>query len=956
MANNERLILKEMKTLDPTAIIDTDEKEVLALIGAGINTDLALDVALVYPVVSIRKIIESEDVDALKQVKGIGDKRAELIIKALKGRIPAAMSKAKVRVPDPHMHKVPNRNLIVDENGEAILTKFKVKNGELVKDAKSEYVKDIALKRYGPILQKAVELNGGVEDRLVFTTISKVKEDYKNPEMELIAKEGWANIVAGGISVMDDEFIATLMGTNANMNCKIHWMRKKIALAVRTWAMCGAKVRSETNIAKLEAYIGLLLPYTKDLLGGIVSPYMEVLIKEWEHVHEGKNMLINPNGSMKMMDTFNVNEFDGMAIIELTNELIEKMGLTKKEVKKLKKLLAKFKGGTLRAPFQKGALVSGFPIHKVLRMMGVTHINGKPIEDIAIFGDMSVFKAKIGDKGLYKKFEDYCASFTALKHRFGVLLENHGVKSSYTPAQQLQAAHDCDKKFIEQGGYAEVEYLKEVQDPKVAAARYLPKCMAEIAQEDEKISGVWFAQEIIKTGYQKELYQSLSGATHANSLVGFVIKDLIAFCEWIAYLEGKRTELPQGCLKKYEVLAPFGGFTGEAVASRNPVIANYGLVPVNVIEKLDNEWAWAFEGLDFMMVSIHDDLCKRLRMDHDGDKMRLTIAKWFVDAVKSIKAMPFAEWESFGEAVKNMCTWKDTQEFFATRTVTPQLGRNVNFAGQLIAMGLIHGVVSDEEAEWLMDYMMNKGTDVKQGADGSSCEGMAGEIWKKLKDALKEAFDKGKKANTKAQAYGKYIKTGMFPDSKDIESEYGDDNLSIVSRIVKENAPRKINLPNGFCIRDIMVGKMRTIPGLTGSGTKDQDYKNIGLFNELVGQGRDVWDQMSESDRKSGAYTDFMAFRKQAALDTFEKFAEEHGVTMSDVYDALVTYVFGTLSSAYFSKKTTEKAKRWMMVLATTFCGWFGDKMEETYCANKALGCLKAVQSSQRYIDDMFED
>ena len=952
---NERLILKEMKTLDPTAIIDTDEKEVLALIGAGMNTDLALDVALVYPVVAIRKIVESEDFDALKTVKGIGDKRAEMIIKTLKGRIPAAMSKEKVRVPDPHMHKVPNRNLIIDDDGEANLTKFKVKNGELVKDAKGEYVKDIALKRYGPILQKAVELNNGKEDRLVFTTISQVVEDYKNPEMELIAKEGWANIVNGGINVMDDEFIAAIMGTNANMKCQIHWLPKNIALAVRAWALCGGKVRSNTNLAKLEAYIGLLLPYTKELLGGILTPDMKVLIPEWNNTHKGDNMLISPDGKMEMKHEFNVAEFDGQCAVELTDEIIEELDLTKKEVYRIEKACAKFKGGTTRASLTKECIY-WFPMHKVLSEMGVDSIQGKPLNKIALFGDASTFKAKIGDDGLFQKFEDYCVNFKQMKHRYGLLLENHGVKSSYTPAQQLQAAHGCDKKFIEQGGFAEVEYLKEVQDPKVAAARYLPKCVAEIAQEDAKISGIWFAQEIIKTGYQKELYQSLSGATHANSLVGFVIKDPIAFCEWIAYCEGKRTELPQGCLKKYQVLAPCGGYTGEAVASRNPVISNYGLVPVDVIEKVDSKWAWAFEGLDFVIVSIHDDICKRLRMDHDGDKMRLTTAKWFVDAVKSIKAMPFAEWESFGEAVKNMCTWEDTQEFFATRTVTPQLGRNVNFAGQLIAMGLIHGIVSDEEAEWLMDYMMNKGTDVKQGADGSSCEGAAGEIWKKLKEGLKEAFEKGKKANTKAQAYGKYIKTGTFPKSDDIESEYGDDNLSIVSRIVRENAPRKIVLPKGFCIRDVMVGKMRSIEGLTGSGTKEKNYEDIGLFNKLVSQGRDVWEQMSESDRKSGAYTDFMEFRKQSALDAFEKFAEEHGVTMSDVYDALVTYVFGVLGSAYFSKKTTEKAKRWMMVLATTFCGWFGDKMEETYCANKALGCLKAVQSKQRYIDDMFDD
>ena len=951
---NARAFLKHEAKLAPNAMIDTDEKEVLALIEAGLKLDNALDVALVYPVTDIRRIVDTDDYDALKQIRGIGNKRAKLIVRALKGRIPAAMSKEQVRIPDPEMHAVPNLNLYVDENGNADLVKQKVRHGKLIFDEKGEPVKDSTLKRFGPFLQKAVELNGGNDENIVFTTISQVQEDWEHEDNEFTAKDEWHDRVYGGIVVHGEEYGPGSIGTNANMKCQIHWYPKRLILALRTWAMCGAKVRSNTNIAKLEAYIGLLMPYTKDLLGGVLNPNMEVLIDEWENVHKGLNMLISPEGKMEMKDTFTVNEFDGMAVLELTEELIEKMGLTKKEVKKLKKLCATFKGGTLRAPFQKGVLVSGFPIHEVLRRMGVTHIKGKAIEHIAIFGDMSVFKAKIGDDGLYKKFEDYCASFKELKHRFGVLLENHGAKRSYLPAQQLQAAHGCDTKFIEEGGFAEVEYLKAAQDPKVAAARYLPNAIAEIAQEDPRIAGVWFARDMVKTGYSKERYQSLSGATHDNSITGLVVKDLIAFCEWIAYTVGVRKELPVGCLKARQVLIPFGEYTGKGVASRNPVISKYGVAVVDVIETVDEEWAWAFENVDFIMVSIHDDLCKLLRMDHDGDKIRVTIAEWFVKAVESIEAMPFAEWETFGEAVKNMCTWDDTLDFFATRTVTPQLGRNVNFAGQLIALGLIYNVVSNEEAEWLMDYMMNKGTDVKQGADGSTCSGDAGEIWKKLKEALREAFDNGAKQNTIPQAYGKFIKTGMFPDKEDVETKPGKDNLSIVSGIVKAHAPKSITLPVGFPTTDLCVSRRRCVKGVKE------------LFRDLVSQNRDAWEQMGEHEKETGGYNDFMAFKKQVALDRFEKFVEDYNnetvekglkrekITMGEVYDTLVTYVFDTLAKTYVAMDTTEQHKKFLVVLAITFCAWFGDKMKETYCANRALGCLKSVPQPT-VMDDLFD-
>lgn len=940
-----RLIARELKKLEADEPVRTDDDQASVLVEAGIPLNVALDVTLVFPPYEMKAIANSEDAAKLRVVRNVGLKRAEAIVKALKGRIVA--ENINVKVPAPEMHKVQNLNLVTDETG-ARLTKKKVRRDKLVlKDG--EPVDDVALKRFGPALQYAAKLNGTTEN-LVFTTISQVNEAWRNPVRAILARERWADIAKAGITVKGTKYVPVLMGTNANMKCQVHWLPERMAAAVRNYAICGGKVRSNTNIAKLEAYIGLMLPYTKDLLAGALKPSMEVLIPEFIKEHKGKNMLIDPDGSMKLQNEFSQSEFDGEAYVELTEEILAKF--TRSERRRIMRAVAKFNGGTLRAPLQKGCVVGNFPIHEVLRQMGVFAVEGKPINQIALFGDKTVFKAALGDDGLFEKFEEYCANFEEMGHRFGMLLENHGVRGTYLPAQQLQAAHGADKKYIEEGGKAEVEYLKAAQDPKEAARRYMPKAIAEIAQEDERITGVWFAAELAKTGYQKEKFEALSGATHANSLGGFVIKDPIAFCEWIAYCEGVRKELPQGVVKAYQVLCPMAGYTGRGVASRNPVIANYGLVPVDVIERTGTEWDWALEGLDFAIVGIHDDLCKRLRMDHDGDKIRLTTAEWFVKAVESIAETLFAEWNSFGEAVKNMCTWEDTKEFFATRTVTPQLGANVNFAGRLIAAGLTDGIVKPEEAEWLMDYMMNKGTDVKQGADGSSCDGKAGEIWNKLRKGLKDLTDKGVPEYTIAQAYGKHQKDGEFPESKKVAKQYGDSNLDIVSKAVREGAPTGLLLPKGFQTDDVITHVRRSIPGLCGSGSRKNGYADAGLFNRMVAAGKDDLKEMDENAKTVG-YDEYVAYKRQQAMEAFEAFAEERGLTMSDIYDGITTYVFDTLSAQFYAKKATEKAKRWYVVLAVTYLSWFGDKMEETYCANKALKCLKAVKPAAIDFDDI---
>lgn len=955
--------------------ITTGEEMFAALRAVGLPTSVCNAVDLLYDVCSIRKYVESDDINEFKSmIHNVGNARAAKIIQALKGKIPGVMSRPcpDRRKADIEMHNVPNMNLVYVDDA-AKLTKFKVNEaGEFIKDKSGEMIVDTAKKRFGYALQVVQQLTGQKES-IAFTTTSPVQDDYQNPAKAYRMEKYWRLLCENGMKIHGKRYVPAIMGTNAKMKCVIHWIEDKYVEPMKKILACGADLSGEQKIAKLEAYFGLLLPYTHQLLGGVLTPKMEVITDEWVNEHIGKNVFFSPDGTMTEKDTFNVAEFDGMAIINFTEKLIKKMNLKRHELRQLRRELAKFNGGTLRGPWHKGIIVVGFDIHQCLHDMGVHTIDGRDIDDIAIFADASAFKASIGEGKMYKTFDDFANAFIDNQHRFGVLLENHGLKSTFLPAQQLQAAHGADRQFIEEGAKAEVEYLNAALDPKVAADRYAPRVIARIAQRSPEIMNVWFATEFANNGYVKERNAAMSGRTHGNSKSGFGIKDLIAYCQWIAYKEGVRKELPTGALKAYQVYAPTAEFTGSAVASRNPVIANYGQKVVDVVDDLGEYAKYFDEGFDYIMVSIHDDLCKLLRMDHDGDKIRLTNAKWYCDAVNSIPTNGvFAEWDSFGEVAKVVPTRANEVEFFCQCTSTPTLGLNVDNCGKMIT----NGIITSHEREMLMDYMMNKGTDVKQGADGSNVGGAAGVIWNAMNKELNA--NKGEKNKySLAQAHGKGLK-GRLISSDKVADAYGNSNLDIIGEAADKKTSETLAFTGNFDIERVLFDQMKNIVGLAGGGTKEMNFTNPGKFNALVQRNAKEWDKIDEDVRKSG-WAEHQAWKKEEARKEMLEYAQaiNPNFSLKDVYDAITTYVFVTLRKSWMSRndkiakakaklaerwdtevyaeiQSLEASKRWMAVLAKTYIEWFGDMLEEAYLAKENLDVLPAVSEGVEIDEDPF--
>lgn len=900
--------------------IKTSEAVISVLRAAKIQTTVAEKVVLVYTLAELYKIVNEEDAAKLLEISGVGQKRASVIISSLKGRIDRCVTAEPVdiKTPDVKMYEVPELTLSCDDNNAQLKLTSRIK------------------KRYGPALQKLQELSG--EENVAFTTVSVV--DSSDDRKEYLMKKHWNNAVHQGMVMKSGKlFVPAIMGTNAKMRCKIHWADSQHLEEFHRWTDCGADMSKAQNLAKTAAYRGLLLPFTRELLDNRLTPDMECIVPSWEHEKKGSAVLFEPDGSFHPVETTVTNEFDGQCYFELTDKLIKKMNLTRQERRSLMRAIAKFNGGTLRAPWQKALIVVGFHFHDALRDMGVTSVNGKDIDDIAILGDKTIFKAAVGENGLYRKFDDYTKSFKELGHRFGVLLENHGLRHGYLPSQQLQAAHGASEESITLGAMEEIDYLNAAKDPKAASCRYAPRAVAQITEDDPTFANVWFAKALINQSYQKERTTSLSGRTHANSVVGFVAKDPLAQMQWIAYLEGKRKELPEGFLDSHVVYAPEAGFIGKAVASRNPVIAPYGLPIVDVTDDAGEYNKYFDEGFPYIVTSIKDNLSKLLRMDHDGDKIRLTYAPWFISAAMSIQTKYgeendiFAEWESFGKVEKYPATEENMLDFFTTCTATPTLGLNVDMAGKLLAKGEI----SDYSTFRLLDFAMNKGCDIKQGADGVIIPGEAGKLFDILTNQAKDI------PYSISQAVGKALK-GRTVEAEKVSAQYGKSNCDIIASAVAHSTPSVLDFSGDFNVEKVIRHKFRKIEGLVKCGTPELDFQDEGLFNSLVRRSAREWAAMDSEQKWKGSLEDWKVCCREKALQEFTVFAEERGLTLMDVYDSLVTSIFLNYGKAYNNPATTDKKRRLLVLSAVKFLEWFGDTMVETYCINNALDGLAVPQ------------
>ena len=189
-------------------MIHTNQEMISSLKEAGIPMAICEAIAEVYPVADIRPIINSEDITTLKSnIKNVGEKRARIIIDALKGRLPEPMSQPvpDLRAPDVEMYEIPEFDLVWDKEASK---------------AKLQLNKEKNRKRFGPALQMLQKISGQ-KNPGVFTTVSEIPQDRNNPVPGYAMEQLWKKALCG-ITIKGKVYQPLIMGTNAKMKCQIH--------------------------------------------------------------------------------------------------------------------------------------------------------------------------------------------------------------------------------------------------------------------------------------------------------------------------------------------------------------------------------------------------------------------------------------------------------------------------------------------------------------------------------------------------------------------------------------------------------------------------------------------------------------------------------------------------------------------------------------------------------------
>ena len=793
---------------------------------------------------------------------------------------------------------------------------------------------DSVLKRYGPAEQKLQEILG--KEETVFVTESQIPDGLDfSVEQELHAKH--ENMVTAGVKSTKSGtvFMPHGHGTNSRKDCVLEWTDQDAIELLHQWEDCGANMNVPQNVAKAVAYRGLLMPFTRQFAGGLWGPEHVMLCPEYLKQIKAIGKFIDQFGNFSDLTETTIPEFDGQAVFDPSPELIDKLvsNMDPEKAEKLREEIRQFKGGTARGPWTKELVVVGFHMRQCLKDMGVYEINGVPIDEIAIFGDISTFKASVGEGLMYEVFSQYAVAFHNLGHRYGLLLTNHGVRGHKSlPYQQLQAAEGCDKQYIQQGAEEEVAWLNAAADRVVAADRYIGGIIADLVKVDNKASKAWFVEEMAQQKHMKAKQEAQTGKTHDNSYMGFCVKDLIAFAQWFAVCAGHDIEVT-GCLAPYRVLAPGMHYTGPAVASRNPVAVGYGLTCVYVVTHVSNQWRKYFDDrFNMIMTSIVDDLMTRSRGDQDGDKLFLTIVKWFVEAVKSLANREIADWNGLGTIKKLPVNEETLLNYYLSCTTQSQLGQNVSAIGKLIA----NGIIKTPEDQMVCDWAMNVGTDAKQGIGG-----LCGEAGKRFEELKKMAKDL---PFTKSQAMARTLK-GQSTKEKDINPEWTNSNCDIIARAVTERVPDRLpenQIEGDFDWKVFLMSDPKAIPGLIRKGTRSEGYNDCGFLNALIKRTNADWQAAAKAE---SADLEFRDMQKRTALDELATFAESNGRTIEDVYNLVVVYVFGSsnncLQGMFYAKEATEGMKNRCLSEANLLVNWFGEMMRATYKRNTGVELVK---------------
>lgn len=743
----------------------------------------------------------------------------------------------------------------------------------------------MVLKNNSPLLT-AVGIDNFVEVDQHIADLPDEEYDRVRGRIEKAAEKPY---VVNGI-----KFVPLCHGTNAAKKNLVLFVAEDRYDEAFRFATCGAHLdRAPIAAAKLAAYMGLVLAPQKPL-GFPLNPENVVIV-------DSATRAVKTNGTKDgvTIEEVEINLFDGEGMLHIPSEA--QTNWTEEE----RAAYTARKDFTLRGPWCKGHINTNFNFHKWCKDHGVKSINGKAIEDIYMILDATVFKAP---KGAYDNWEEYCQLFHKLNHQFNFILNEDEVKRMSLSYQQFQTLVGCESD-VDKGITNEVERINKIYN---APWHLFDSTLANIVGNyPELINAPYFANKA-QRAYKRYLYAALGSNLHKVATNHFVAPDPIAFIENACGME------PHGVIgRKYVVCDALP--VGESVISRNPS-TDAGALCIRINARCAEMNKYAIrEDCTTVYVSVHDDMPVRLRLDYDGDHVKVCQQSWYIEAVKKTHEV-FDETVDFTtpKQAKAIQTKDSMARYIVGLTKTDKLGYYNNAMAKMLDAG-------DYDVEHIR-YLTKK-INVAVDASKHGDDGEVDEIWLNNLSKYKPL-------------YCGYSKLAQNKDAGKYSNKWGKSIASYIGMNIAEKTKEKLDInPNTFDVRHILFGEyelkengkvqfptgfMADIKGICVFSGSERGWfqKWADRLNELVTECR-----KTEDGKKQ------MAELKAALLVEFEEeFLKLYRANWKKAYDYI------TASTFTYDFKVNEQGESYARDIAfNAWCFFFAKTVTKFFAKNDAI-------------------
>ena len=704
---------------------------------------------------------------------------------------------------------------------------------------------------------------------------------------------------------------------------------------------------------------------------------------------------------------------DGQMLFHLSSKLLAQYlaGKSDKEKRQICEMLKKIKNFSARAPYMKGLCIVDVDFHAVLRKLGVKFIKSTDgrlvdIDDIAILADETVFKASVGETGHFRSWEEYCTNWRKYNHHFCALIKEHEDRPHALPFQQMQSMVGANEDDLAKAVDAEIARLNGYKDPSKAAG-LVGGDMGKIVKLIPALhQHAWVANRE-QQAYAKLLAQAMGAVLHGTTHNVFGAWDPIAMLEHVAFVASDISVVLQKAYRTEEeyVIGAIPAHTivsrlnikdndetasEECVFSRNPSTDPAAQCVVKV-QRDFGEWEWAFRWSTVVYTSTHSYEVTKVRGDHDGDHFFLCFVKSIIAMAKRANEIwggRLIDWDA--PSTEKHPVWaRDMRDYYKKLVQTSQLGYWCDMLTSLVGYG-VKGV--DYRVLCWLVMAVNVFVDAAKHGMGDVTIPDFVLDFLSLKDENGDVLydDQNRRIMRPMPIYAMAAKDSHHMSTPEADKKiysnrcakkYGAGNGDKSAYNVGSKCPKQLvvdidknvkfdvrdlqyNLPDGA--KDEKYFGYRGCEELFYKGKYNPEtgeFENQGLWIEFCFKRmRDLKELCASFDGKEDnryAYAEAMKtddnFRRFAGLEMLREWADTHGKTLEDVYDAATYYTF---SMKRPMNPQNEKEEKQQVAFDVKFEAWIkvfgGMALRAIYLRKPAVSGLDEYIDEYADVDDDF--